>query len=146
MHPISRPCFCGPRSPIDEWDRSGPRRRPTIWGTWPTNSSLPIGINHLEVRTNARPRDLVLRWSRSKEPPTRGPRETRGFRGVGNTGARVFVQYARDERRPGVPAKSKISWGGRWTGCRRAAWALEIRRHFFNSLLGARPERREPAT
>src|SRR5262249_43227571 len=44
---ISRPCFCGPRSPIDEWDRSGPRRRPTIWGTWPPNLSLPIGINHL---------------------------------------------------------------------------------------------------
>src|SRR5215472_15892268 len=34
-------------------------------------------------------------------PSTRGPRETRGFRGVGNTGARVS----------GVPAKSQISWG-----------------------------------
>src|SRR5262249_8871600 len=47
MHPISRPCFCGPRSPIYEWARSGPRRRPTIWGTWPPNTSPPIGINHL---------------------------------------------------------------------------------------------------
>src|SRR5215831_6973762 len=47
MHPISRPCFCGPRSPIDEWARSGPWRRPTICGTWPPNLSPPIGINHL---------------------------------------------------------------------------------------------------
>src|SRR5215472_3399842 len=43
----------------------------------------------LGVRPETRPRDLVLR-SRSKEPPTRGPRETRGFRGVGNTGVSVF--------------------------------------------------------
>src|SRR5437016_536298 len=41
MHPISRPCFCGPHSPIDEWARSGPRRRATIWGTWPPNLSSP---------------------------------------------------------------------------------------------------------
>src|SRR5262245_660148 len=47
MHPISRPCFCGPRSPINGWARCGPRRRPTIWGTWPPNLSPPIGINHL---------------------------------------------------------------------------------------------------
>src|SRR5213082_1835520 len=38
---ISRPCFCGPRSPIHEWARSGPRRRPTIWGTWPPSLSPP---------------------------------------------------------------------------------------------------------
>ncbi|HKA48076.1 MAG TPA: hypothetical protein VKK19_00640 [Candidatus Dormibacteraeota bacterium] len=31
------------------------------------------------------------------------------------------MQYAREERRR--------------PGCRRAAWAFEIRRHFFNSLL-----------
>src|SRR5436853_7035263 len=60
MHPISRPCIshptksappptaiswgprvCGPHSPIDEWARSGPRRRATIWGTWPPNLSSP---------------------------------------------------------------------------------------------------------
>src|SRR5499426_2633229 len=41
------PRVCGPRSPIDKWARSGPRRRPTIWGTWPSNLSPPIGINHL---------------------------------------------------------------------------------------------------
>src|SRR5262249_28448716 len=39
MHPISRRCFCGPRSPIDEWARCGPRRSPTIWGTWTPNLS-----------------------------------------------------------------------------------------------------------
>src|SRR5262252_2937695 len=50
---ISRPCFCGPRSPIDEWARSGPRRRPTIWGTWPPNLSPPIGINHLVREADA---------------------------------------------------------------------------------------------
>ena len=50
MHPISRPCICGPRSPIDEWAPSGPRRKPTIWATWPTNPSPPIGINHLGGR------------------------------------------------------------------------------------------------
>src|SRR5215471_19528416 len=46
MRPISRPCFCGPRSPINGWDRSGPRRRPTIWATWTTNLSPSIGITH----------------------------------------------------------------------------------------------------
>src|SRR5215467_1834015 len=53
MHPISRPCFCGPRSPIDEWARSGPRRRPTVWGTWPPNLWPPIGINHLVREADA---------------------------------------------------------------------------------------------
>src|SRR5215472_10696574 len=38
---IRRPCFCGPRSPTDGWDRCGPRRRPTGWGTWPPNLSPP---------------------------------------------------------------------------------------------------------
>src|SRR5262249_34420685 len=90
-------------------------------------------------------------------PPTRGPRETRGLRGAGSTGARVFVQYARGERRPGVPAKSQISWGGRpgvpaksqisWGGRpgvpakSQISWggyAFEIRRHFFNRLLSRR--------
>ena len=47
MHPISRPGFCGPRSPIDEWARCGPRRPTTIWGTWPPNASPPSGIAHL---------------------------------------------------------------------------------------------------
>src|SRR5499427_8057259 len=47
MHPVSRRYFCGPRSPIDGWARSGPRRSPTIWGTWPPNLSPPIGISHL---------------------------------------------------------------------------------------------------
>src|SRR5689334_21105670 len=49
MHPISRPGFCGPRSPIHEWARCGPRRRTTICGTWPPNASPPIGITHLVV-------------------------------------------------------------------------------------------------
>src|SRR5258707_7992981 len=49
MHPISRPCFCGPRSPINGWARSGPRRRPTIWGTWPPNLSAPYLPMLLEV-------------------------------------------------------------------------------------------------
>ena len=77
MHPNSRPCISdptkssisrgprvsGPRSPIDEWARSGPRRKPTnshptkssisqgprVWGTWPPNLSPPIGINHLVI-------------------------------------------------------------------------------------------------
>src|SRR5215467_5040998 len=48
---ISRPWFCGPRSPIEEWARSGPRPRPTIWGTWPPNLSPSIGINHLAGRS-----------------------------------------------------------------------------------------------
>src|SRR5690348_3787331 len=56
---ISRPCFCGPRSPIDEWARSGPRRRPTIWGTWPRNLSPPIGINHLEAGGTEMPKIWV---------------------------------------------------------------------------------------
>ena len=50
----------------------------------------PDAVLLLEVRPETRARDLVVRWSRSKEPPTRGPRETRGFRGVGNTGVSVF--------------------------------------------------------
>src|SRR5262245_32812900 len=68
MHPISRPCFCGPRSPINGWARCGPRRRPTIWGTWPPNLSPPIGINHLGMAQTDLPRfpkqqdvDVVLR-------------------------------------------------------------------------------------
>src|SRR5262249_2495008 len=44
--------------------------------------------------------------------------------GPPSTGARVLGQYAREERRR--------------PGCRRAAWAFEIRRHFFNSLLVSR--------
>src|SRR5436853_466447 len=48
MHPISRPGFCGPRSPIAKWARCGPRRPTTIWGTWTPNLSPPIGINHLD--------------------------------------------------------------------------------------------------
>src|SRR5215471_571005 len=44
--------------------------------------------------------------------------------GPPSTGARVLVHYAREERRR--------------PGCRRAAWAFEIRRHFFNSLLRLR--------
>src|SRR3989440_2195713 len=43
---ISRPRFCGPRSPIHEWARSGPRRGPTIWGTWPPNASPSSEITH----------------------------------------------------------------------------------------------------
>src|SRR5215467_1010351 len=59
-----------------------------------------------EVRPETRPRGLGLRWSRSKEPPTRGPRETRGFRGVGNTGVSIFdIRAARSaEACLGVPA------------------------------------------
>src|SRR2546427_5434928 len=41
------PRVCGPRSRIDECARSGPRRRTTIWGTWPPNASPPFGITHL---------------------------------------------------------------------------------------------------
>src|SRR5215472_16197119 len=51
---ISRPGFCGPRSPINEWARSGPRRPTTIWGTWPPNASPPFGITHLEMRSPLR--------------------------------------------------------------------------------------------
>src|SRR5262249_23590631 len=56
--------------------------------------------------TSARPRDLAVRWSRSKEPPTRGRRETRGFRGVGNTALSVFDARAgrSAEACLGVPA------------------------------------------
>src|SRR5262249_23322465 len=62
--------------PFDEWARSGPRRRPTIWGTWQPNLSPPIGINHLDGR-NGRS------WCRPKAPETgvpggrshRGPHE-----------------------------------------------------------------------
>src|SRR5215831_946104 len=67
MHPISRPCFCGPRSPIDEWARSGPRRRPTIWGTWPPNLSPRIGIIHPGVfcaTSSSKPHQGIV-WSRS---------------------------------------------------------------------------------
>src|SRR2546430_373957 len=46
MHPISRPRFCGPRSPIHEWARSGPWRGTTIWGTWTPNLSPPIEITY----------------------------------------------------------------------------------------------------
>jgi len=66
----------------------------------------------------------------------------------------TFVQYAREERRPGVLARSNISWRGRWPGCRPATsgvpakpaswggWAFEIRRHFFNSSwAGPSPDR-----
>jgi hypothetical protein len=60
MHPISRPYFCGPRSPIDEWARSGPRRRPTIWATWPPNLSPSIGIIHLVESEATGTRWLVL--------------------------------------------------------------------------------------
>src|SRR5207249_7296508 len=49
MHPIWRPGSCGPRSRIDECARSGPRRRTTIWGTWPPNASPPFGITHLDM-------------------------------------------------------------------------------------------------
>ena len=61
-----------------------------------------------------RPRDLALRWSRSKEPPTRGPRETRGFRGVGNTGLSVFdIRAGRSaEACLGVPACGEWGAGG----------------------------------
>src|SRR5215471_2366883 len=60
MHPISRPCFCGPRSPINGWDRSGPRRRPTIWATWTTNLSPPIR-NHSSGWLGAAPRAVLFR-------------------------------------------------------------------------------------
>src|SRR3989440_5488867 len=62
MHPISRPCFCGPRSPINGWARSGPRRRTTIWGTWPPNLSPPIGGPHL-VAEHAADADARSRFS-----------------------------------------------------------------------------------
>src|SRR5215471_16998421 len=39
MHPISYPVFCGAHTPIHEWARCAPRRRTTIWGTWPPNLS-----------------------------------------------------------------------------------------------------------
>src|SRR5258708_15534209 len=58
---ISRPCFCGPRSLMDGWARSGPRRgvprspkgdggEPTIWGTWPPNLSPPSPAGALAMR------------------------------------------------------------------------------------------------
>ena len=52
----------------------------------------------LEVRPESRPRDLVFRWSSSKEPPS--------------TGESVFDIRAARSAAPGVPAKSQISWGG----------------------------------
>src|SRR5215831_752941 len=50
---LRRPCTPsrGPASAVLAhpfgWARSGPRRRTTIWGTWPPNASPPFGITHL---------------------------------------------------------------------------------------------------
>src|SRR5215471_15485178 len=56
---ISRPGFCGARSPIHEWARCAPRRRTTIWGTWPPNlsalsASLSQEIDRLALESVAR--------------------------------------------------------------------------------------------
>src|SRR5215471_18459 len=80
----------------------------------------------LEVRPEAQPRDLGLRWSRSKEPPSTGPRETRGFRGVGNTGLSVFdIRAGRSaEACLGVPACGEWGAGGGPHERQRSGWAF----------------------
>src|SRR5437763_16685310 len=69
MHPISRPYFCGPRSPIDEWARCGPRRTATIWGTWPPNLS-PLS----EALISGFPEDVGLEPAvAERAPPVHSP-------------------------------------------------------------------------
>ena len=67
------------------------------------------------------PRDRAARWPECAWAADSGSPRNPWVSWGGNTGARVFVQYASEERRR--------------PGCRRAAWAFKIRRHFFNSLL-----------
>ena len=66
----------------------------------------------------------------------RGPREIADFVGWKDRNERSGYTRSED-RSPGVPAKSQISWGGSSRQPRWVAWALKLRRSFFNGLLGS---------
>src|SRR5215510_10492187 len=74
-------------------------------------------------------------FSSKRSPPARSPSisSREGITtcwGHWSEADRPFRQWVSEDRRPGVPAKSKISWGGRCRAARWGAWAPKVRRQF----------------
>src|SRR5262245_47533231 len=143
MRPISRPCFCGPRSPINGWARTG-RRRTTIWATWPPNLSPSIGITHLV--NGAGLNDRLKGGVRSL-----GPRQGQlirfavvGILGVGVNSASLSVLYRLAHL--ALPVSSAISTelaiasnfllDDRWTFAQRGRAWTRFAKFNLTALLG----------